>query len=376
MILSDFPLPIYWGAFFISLSLTGLLVFTRRFHLAFTARSYDNTAIQASHLRPTPRIGGVGILVALAAAFLAVDGVYAVPSLTLFIITIIPVFAVGLLEDVGVPMRPRFRLAAAAVSSALMIGLLGRYLPRLDLPILDAAFGFAPFAALFTVFAATGVCHAINLIDGLNGLSGLVSVVIAIALAAIAGSAGDTAMAALVLCLVPAVVGFLVFNFPRGTIFLGDAGAYSIGHVLAWLAIIILWRNSDVSPWAVLSVFFWPVCDTLFAMYRRKRSGKPTDQPDRLHYHQLVMRIIEVAFLGRGRRQLTNPLATIVIMPLAIAPALAGVFAWDNPLLAGLFVFGFIVLFVGSYGLGMRSVRAGSRLRRRRIRQIAAPAGE
>lgn len=372
----DLPLSIYGLTLLVSFFLTGAIFFTRRFHISLTARSDDHLAVQAAHQVPTPRIGGVAIVVALILALLALDGRYAAPSLAYFAVAIVPVFAIGLLEDLGIPMRPRYRLAAAAVSSALMIVLLERYLPRLDVSFLDTLLAFTPFAALFTIFATTGVCHAINLIDGLNGLSSTVSVVIAVALAMIAGLAGDTAMVAITLCVVPAILGFLVFNFPRGLIFLGDGGAYSIGHVLSWLAIIIVWRNPEVSPWAVLLVFFWPVCDTILSVYRRKRLGKPTDQPDRLHYHQLVMRFLEIVFLNRNKRTLANPLATMVIVPLASVPALMGALFWNDSLVSGLLAVGFVILFVGSYNLGLGTVRGARELRRRRVRPAPIPAGE
>lgn len=60
-----------------------------------------------------------------------------------------------------------------------------------------------------------------------------------------------------------AVAGFLLFNFPFGKIFLGDAGAYTLGHTLVWVAIGLNSVSSEISPWAILLIFFWPVADTM-----------------------------------------------------------------------------------------------------------------
>ncbi|RDE07559.1 hypothetical protein DVH29_16100, partial [Pelagibacterium lacus] len=351
------PTTILATVFLVSLGITALLVLTARHHLAFTSRHGDSNAVQAAHHRPTPRIGGVAIFGAICIGFVLWFGSISAHTLMLFAVSVIPVFVVGLFEDIGIHMRPRNRLLAAAASSVLAIALMGLHLPRLDLPGLDAALAIPAVAMLFTVFAATGVCHAMNLIDGLNGLAGSVAVIIAGALSAIAFTAGDPVMGVAALCILPALLGFLAFNFPRGTIFLGDAGAYSIGHVLAWLGIIIVWRNPDVSPWAVLLVFFWPVCDTLFAIYRRKRLGKPTDQPDRMHFHQIVMRFIEITFVGKNRRQFANPLATALILPMAGLPAFAAVLVWDDTALAALLVLVFAVLFIASYVGSVRFLR-------------------
>ena len=66
-----------------------------------------------------------------------------------------------------------------------------------------------------------------------------------------------------------ALVGFLFWNYPRGRVFLGDAGAYFIGFMYAELSIQLVARNSDISPWYVIMLAGYPIVDTLFAMYRR-----------------------------------------------------------------------------------------------------------
>jgi len=156
---------------------------------------------------------------------------------------------------------------------------------------------------------------------------------------------------------VSAVAGFFLVNFPRGKIFLGDAGAYTLGFVLAWIGIAVLNAAPSVSAWAILLTVYWPLCDTLLAMYRRSRSKRDAMAPDRLHAHQLVMRSLEILILGRGRRNLANPLTTIVLAPFVAAPPLAGVLLWNNPLLAFVFAVGFLGLFWGSYFLAGKLTR-------------------
>jgi UDP-N-acetylmuramyl pentapeptide phosphotransferase/UDP-N-acetylglucosamine-1-phosphate transferase len=185
----------------------------------------------------------------------------------------------------------------------------------------------------------------------------------AVALALIADRAGLRDLCLLLTLIIPTVAGFLAFNFPFGRIFLGDAGAYMIGHTLVWIGIALVALSQDVSPFAVLLVFFWPVADTGLAIYRRKSAGRRSDQPDRLHFHQLMLRYLEIRFLGRGRRRLANPLATLCLAPLIIAPQILGVlFAFDNRLAAAS-ALGATVVFAFSYTLGVRSARELSRRR-------------
>lgn len=344
--------------FSVCAAICALILKTRDIHMPLVERRGDVMAVQAAHKRPTPRIGGLALVVSL----LPIS--YLLPAdissrFWLFSLSVLPVAIAGLAEDLGYHVRPVFRLLAACLSSAVAIALLDIWLPRTDVPGLDRLMVWAPFAWLFTIVACAGICNAFNLIDGLNGLSSGVGVITALGLAAIAAQTGHDSLFQMNLMLVAALLGFLVFNFPFGKIFLGDVGAYALGHILAWFSIALMIRVPDLSPWAVLLVFFWPIADTFFAIYRRRRAGRSADTPDRLHYHQLVMRTLEITLIGRDRRNVANPLATLVILPMAGAPVLAGVLMWDKPIQAFVALCSFAALFVLSYVVSVRSVRSG-----------------
>jgi UDP-N-acetylmuramyl pentapeptide phosphotransferase/UDP-N-acetylglucosamine-1-phosphate transferase len=182
-----------------------------------------------------------------------------------------------------------------------------------------------------TLLVTAGVANGFNLIDGVNGLAALTAFTAAVALGLIAHQAGYSLMTDLTTTLAAGICGFLLFNYPFGLIFLGDAGAYTLGFVLSWFGIAVLIRAPDVSPWAILLTMFWPVADTLLAIYRRSRRNVSKTEPDRLHVHQMVMRALEICMLGRDKRHIANPLSTIVLMPFVIAPPVAGVLLWNQP---------------------------------------------
>lgn len=344
-----------------------LLYWTKSFHLGRSARGHSGATVQSAHRDPTPRIGGVAIGGALIVSLFVVPGSM-LDNYAPFVLSLVPVFLAGLADDLGYDVPPKWRLSAAVLSSILAIVMLQMWVTRVDIPFVDAAVRYAPVGILLTLFATSGVCNAFNLIDGLNGLSAGTGVMIAVGIAAIAHEAGgDPNFTNLSILLVAALSGFLAFNFPFGKLFLGDAGAYTLGHLLAWISILLLDREPEITTWAVLLVFFWPVADTLLAIYRRSRSGMKIDRPDRLHYHQLVMRTLEIVWLGRGRRHIANPLATLVMMPLIAMPIIVGVQFWDKPLAAFAAVLLFGALFIGSYFVGIRLAagRWGQRLVKR-----------
>lgn len=318
----------------------------------------DLSSVQSAHARVTPRLGGVAIVLSMCVGtFFWFNSEEVRLDYAYFLITIIPLFVVGLAEDLGHFASARRRLAAAAVSGLLFVIVFQAWLPRVDIPVVDLAFVWAPLAISLTIFLCVGVTHAFNLIDGVNGLSSIIAIVAAVALAMIANEAGLPGHRDALLLMAIAVGGFVVLNFPFGLIFLGDAGAYVVGHALAWTAVTILWLAPDVSAFAVLLVFFWPVADTLLAIWRRLSSGKAVSSPDRLHFHQFVMRAIEISSIGRARRSWSNPLTTVVILPMALAPMCVAVLNWNSVAITAIATVAFGGMFVATYIVGIRWAR-------------------
>jgi UDP-N-acetylmuramyl pentapeptide phosphotransferase/UDP-N-acetylglucosamine-1-phosphate transferase len=109
----------------------------------------------------------------------------------------------------------------------------------------------------------------LNIIDGMNGLAGMIATLMAVSLALVALQVQDTPIFLIATALASAALGFLVWNFPFGRVFLGDGGAYFLGFMLAELAVQLVVRNPSVSPFYALAVLFYPVFETLFSIWRR-----------------------------------------------------------------------------------------------------------
>lgn len=356
----------YATLFFVSFILCIIIILSSGY--GFSRRGeVDETAIQSAHSGFVPRVGGLAIYISilvliplLSFGFIPLSVVFDLDAeqLALLILSAAPVFSVGLAEDLGYEMSPKARLIASATSSFVAILLFKVWLVSLGIPGVDTLLMFAPVGILFTIFATVGVVNAFNLIDGLNGLSSYVTVSVAIALSIIAFESGDTQVSIFLVLVVAAVLGFMVLNFPMGKIFLGDGGAYAVGHLLVWSAIILINNAPDVSAFAILLVFFWPVADTGLAIWRRWRSGNPTDRPDRLHFHQLVMRFLEIRFFGRDRRKIANPLATLILIPLISVPQVLGVLFWYDYEMSVWSSLGAAVVFVITYSIGINMAKS------------------
>jgi len=122
-------------------------------------------------------------------------------------------------------------------------------------------------------------------------------------LMAMAWLAQDTLVLRLCGLVLLTTLGFFVFNWPSGKIFLGDAGAYLLGFLVVELALLLVNRNLQISPMAPVVVGIFPLIETLFSMYRRKFVRQhPIDHPDGLHLHTLVYKRL----LARPARQLSE----------------------------------------------------------------------
>lgn len=315
----------------------------------------DLGAVQAAHSRPTSRLGGLGVFTGFGAGSLLLSHVTGSLLPILLLISALPIFLAGILEDLGNGQSPRRRLLAAATSAVLAMGLSQTWVRETGVYGLDHLLAIIPMGLGLTVLWSTGVCNAFNLIDGVNGLSGFLASVISMALGYVAWTADDILMTQIAIVLAVAIAGFLIFNWPRGTIFLGDGGAYTIGHLLVWISVLICWRNREISYAALSLLFFWPVADTFLAMWRRSRRSRKMMHPDYLHVHQFVMRAIQL----RWKLPLAqaNPATTLVLAPFFLTPVLSAVCLVSQASLAFLAWLLFAILFTASYQVGIKQVR-------------------
>jgi UDP-N-acetylmuramyl pentapeptide phosphotransferase/UDP-N-acetylglucosamine-1-phosphate transferase len=281
------------AAFFSSFMATLLIIRYQHLHHHLSADS-DLSGPQKFHKKIVPRIGGVSIAIglALAIAIKAWNRPDADIELMLLLCAI-PTFAIGLIEDLTKKISVRKRLLFTAVSAGLAVYYLQVHINRLDIPIVDLLLAMPLFGIAFTIFAITGLANAYNIIDGFNGLASMVGIITLLAIAYIGFLFLDLTIIYLALVMAGALLGFFIWNYPRGLIFLGDGGAYLIGFWIAVLTILLVSRHSEISPWFALLINGYPILETLFTIYRRKiHQGKSPGHPDGIHFHTLIYRRI------------------------------------------------------------------------------------
>lgn len=314
-----------------------LLVVTKGWHGHLSMDSH--AGIQKFHTDPTPRIGGVAIF-----SGVALGALMAAPNhqklLYPLIFAGIPAFAFGLLEDVTKRVSVRARLLATMACGVLGWAITGLSITDANVIGLDWILSFQVMSVIFTAFAVGGVANAINIIDGFNGLAGGSVTIILLGFSALAWSMGDQALFGVCLILAGAVLGFLPVNWPFGKIFLGDGGAYFIGFALAWLAVLMLARHTQVSAWAPMLVCGYPILEVLFSIVRRRRRHLSPGDPDRLHLHSLVKRRMVRRLMPQASNLVRNSMTGAVMWPAALVPVLI---ALEWPTQTPVLVVGFVI---------------------------------
>ena len=300
----------------VALLVSVALVLSQHIHGKY---SLDHHAgVQKFHTNPTPRIGGVAILAGFLAAWSFSTG-EARTLLALIGLTSLPALSFGMAEDITNKVGVKWRLLATIFSGLIFTIASGYTISSIGIPGLDVLLAYSWVAIPFTAFAIGGVANSINLIDGFHGLASGTLMVIFMAFAIVYARVGDTTMVSVSITMLLVISGFFVVNFPMGKLFLGDAGAYFTGYMVAVLGVLLPARHAEVSPWVSLLILGYPVMETVYSIIRRRLDGHSPGAPDSDHLHHLV------------HRRWATPMAE----RMDIIPgknALTSVFLWSLPL--------------------------------------------
>jgi UDP-N-acetylmuramyl pentapeptide phosphotransferase/UDP-N-acetylglucosamine-1-phosphate transferase len=336
--------------FLVSLLVTLLIVRYAHLHEKFSTDT-DLAGVQKFHASPVPRIGGIGILIGLVGSALELYRAY--PAVSNGILGLVacglPAFGSGLIEDLTKRVSPLARLVCTMAAAALAYFLLNIAVTRISVPPLDFLLSCAAISCAVTVLAVAALANAINIIDGFNGLASMVAFMMFASLAYVAFQVHDPIVLSASLIMMGAVMGFFIWNFPAGLIFLGDGGAYFIGFMLGELSIMLVMRNRDVSAWYPVLLFMYPIFETCFSIYRKKFiRGMSPGIPDGVHLHMLVYkRLMRWAVGARTARELTrrNSLTSPYLWLLCLVAVVPATLFWRHTL----HLFCFVLVFAATY---------------------------
>ncbi|AGB42342.1 UDP-N-acetylmuramyl pentapeptide phosphotransferase/UDP-N-acetylglucosamine-1-phosphate transferase [Halobacteroides halobius DSM 5150] len=249
--------------------------------LAFILGAVDKPNKRRVNVKPIPNLGGLAIYagVILGLLFLEVNsqikGIMVCSTL---------IVGLGLIDDL-------YELSA-------LTKLLGQIIIVLILTLFGIKINFIRgyyigiLSIPVTLIWMLGTINTINLIDGLDGLAGGITVISAVPLAIVAYYQGQMLTVLLTVVLIGATLGFLRYNFNPAQIFMGDTGSMFLGFMLGVIAITGALKSVTVLTFvtSILALGI-PIFDTLFAILRRKLSGKSIFKADKNHLHHQLLRM-------------------------------------------------------------------------------------
>ncbi len=194
---------------------------------------------------------------------------------------------VGLIDDCVV-LRPMQKLLGQLVAITVLV--VFGHLQIVEVTVFGTNLHLGWAAIPVTYFWFLAAVNSLNLLDGMDGLLGTVGGIICAALACIGILTGQPAAVIVAVALVGALVGFLRYNLPPASIYLGDSGSMLIGLMIGGIAIQASMKSHAAALLAPTALLVLPFLDTFAAIVRRKLSGRGMSHADREHLHHVLLR--------------------------------------------------------------------------------------
>jgi Fuc2NAc and GlcNAc transferase len=273
---------------------------------------------RSSHTIPTPRGGGLAIIVCFFFGLLGFSYLQPLPHPLIYAMIIggSLIAIIGYLDDrftISAKLRFEVHILAAVIAFY--------YIGDFNIVIHGWSPGF--WALPITILGTVWFTNLYNFMDGIDSLASLQGIFVSLAAAAALFFKGDIAIASICILLAAAIAGFLYWNWPPARIFMGDVGSGTLGFIFAVLLISTVQTHSlSLAFWFIIMATF--VCDASFTLLRRMIQGEKWYSAHRSHaYQRLVQR-------GYTHRKVS---VGILLFNLCVLLPLAYLALW-NPLLA------------------------------------------
>ncbi|AUF97463.1 glycosyl transferase [Pseudomonas sp. 02C 26] len=258
----------------------------RRYALARSIMDIPNA--RSSHAVPTPRGGGVAIVLAFLAALvgMALLGAVSVDALLALGGASALIAVIGFMDDHG-HIAARWRLIGHFVAAIWALFWLGG-LPPIE--VLGVELDLAWVGGVLAAFYLVWLLNLYNFMDGIDGIASVEAICACMGACLLYTLSGHEQLIALPLLLAGAVLGFLCWNFPPARIFMGDAGSGFLGIALGVLSLQAAWVSFDLFwCWLILLGVF--IVDATFTLIKRLIRGDKVYEAHRSHAYQFASRL-------------------------------------------------------------------------------------
>lgn len=305
--------------------------------LAFRVGAVDNPNARRINKKPMPSAGGLAIFLAFVLATLVFMPMIIQKDVwhISYFRYILPVAVggaivvlTGFIDDIF-ELKPLPKMLGIVIGAVIVWAFTDFRFDSFKIPFGGPVIQFGPVLTLIlTVLWIAAITNAINLIDGLDGLVGGVSIISLMTMGVISYFFlydTDIFLNLTIFVLVAAIIGFFPYNYHPAIIYLGDTGALFIGFMIGVLSLKGLKNATAVAILSPVIILGVPITDTVVAIVRRKLSGRPAMEADKMHLHH---RLLAMGFTHRGAVLVVYAIATLfslIALLLNVSSRLGGI---------------------------------------------------
>ena len=296
--------------FFIFFSLISFLftyLTTKYSKLFFSGALLDKDFLkpQAFHKKPVARIGGLIILFLFSLFVLFYFLVFDKFLKDYFIISLL-LFSLGFIDDLKVKINPNIRLILMLGILVFCINIFSIQITKSGLEFLNLWLENNIFQVCFVLLCFLFVVNGANLVDGFNGLLAIHLLLINSIFLLINLTNQNNDISIILFSQILIVLSFLIFNFPKAKIFLGDSGSYLLGSLIVLNTIKTYELNPQISPFFFAGVLFYLFYEVFFSFIRKAFLKKSPLHPDTLHLHMLLYKWVSASKKKKSSNYLTS----------------------------------------------------------------------
>ncbi len=330
-----------------------LAYFSKKYFLLILKKNNSNLLIdsefkkpQAFHESDTFRLGGLIFFTLLSLVFLYLyffKNILLVEYMSFSVLF----FLLGLLDDLKINIKPKFRLLAMTILLITLVIYNSFYITKSGLNFLDSLLKTDIFALFFICLCFLFIINGANLIDGFNGLLGIHALIIFIILFIINVVNGNNELAYILFYISLLTLFFLKFNFPKAQIFLGDGGAYLIGALIAVSVIKTSILLPSISPFFFCTILFYLFFEVFFSFFRKIFFKRQTPLfPDNQHLHMCLYRFL----LKKYKKKLkSNYFVSIYINFTYLLLMIPNILFFDNGLFCRFYFLLLVLIYIYFY---------------------------
>jgi len=256
-------------------------------------------------------------------------------------------FFLGFSEDIKFKINPKYRLLLMIVLLSLFIFFFSINISGIDIDFLNSLMKINILSTFFILLCFLFIINGANLIDGFNGLLTIHLLIINIILLFINLNNGHHHLTMTITAQIVVLISFLLFNFPKAKMFLGDSGSYLFGSLVALNIINTNNLNPNISSFFFCILLFYLFFEVFFSFFRKLYLRKSPLRPDECHLHMLLYNFLEKSRKFKDSNYLNSVIINLIYM-CVILPAF---FFNDNGFVCRYWFFSLLALYIVFYSL-------------------------